>query len=84
MNSRKGILSNSFVDLLFEIIVGGCDDFFSFLSNILYFETIFDYDNTMQDINNWLGYSLLIGSAYKILIDRGRTSFRLTYFQGVS
>ena len=38
------------------------------LSTILYFENIFDYDDTMQDINNWLGDSILIGLAYKIIV----------------
>ena len=38
----------------------------------------------VQDIDNWLGYSILIGSAYKITIDWGRTSFRFSYFQVLS
>ena len=38
------------------------------LSTILYFENIFDYDDTMQDINNWLGDSILIGLAYKMIV----------------
>ena len=41
--------------------------FFSFLSTILYLETSFDYDDTMQDIDNWLGDSILVGSAYKMI-----------------
>ena len=57
---------------------------FSFLSNILYFETIFDYDDTMKDTDNWLGDSILIGYAYKISIDTGRTYFRFSYFLVVS
>ena len=40
---------------------------FLFLSTILYFETIFDYDNTMQDIDNCLGDSILVGSEYKMM-----------------
>ena len=31
----------------------------------------------MQDIENWLGDSIPIGSAYKITIERGRTSLSL-------
>ena len=54
-----------------------------FLSTIIYLETIFDYDDTMQDINNWVGDSILIGYAYKMTVDRGRTSFRFSYFQVV-
>ena len=41
---------------------------FSFLSTILYFETRFDYEDTMQDIDNWLGDSILIGSVYKMIL----------------
>ena len=55
-----------------------------FLSTIIYLETIFDYDDTMQDINNWVGDSILIGYAYNMTVDRGRTSFRFSYFQVVS
>ena len=40
---------------------------FLFLLTILYFETRFDYEDNMQDINNWLGYSILVCSAYKII-----------------
>ena len=57
---------------------------FSFLSTILYFDTRFDYDDTMQDIDNWLGYSILIDSAYDMTVDRGRTYFRFICFQLVS
>ena len=57
---------------------------FLFLSTILYFETIFDYDDTIQDIDNWLVDSILIGSAYKITFYRVRTSFRFSYFHIVS
>ena len=55
-----------------------------FLSTIIYLETIFDYDDTMQDINNWVGDSILIGYAYKMTFDRGRTYFRFICFQLVS
>ena len=40
---------------------------FSFLSTILYFETSFDYDDNMQDIDNWLGDFILVCYAYKII-----------------
>ena len=54
---------------------------FSCLSTILYFETIFDYDVTMQDINNCLGDYILLVSAYKMMgVD---TIFRFSYFQVV-
>ena len=56
---------------------------FSFLLTILYFETRFDYDDNMQDIYNWLGDSILIGSAYKMTIDMGTICFRFSYFQVV-
>ena len=55
---------------------------FSFLSTILYFETIFDYDNTMQDIDNWLVDSILVGSSYKMV--GIEPLFRFSYFQVVS
>ena len=54
---------------------------FSFLSNILYFETRFDYENNMQDINNWLGDSILVGSAYNMI--GVEPLFRFRYFQVV-
>ena len=57
---------------------------FLFLSTIFYFETRFDYDDNMQDTDNWLEDFILIGSAYKMTIDRGRTSFRFSSFQVVS
>ena len=47
--------------------------FFSFISTILYFETIFDYAVTMPDIDNCLGDSVLVGSSYKMM--GGRTYF---------
>ena len=56
---------------------------FLFISTILYFETRFYYDDTMQDINNWLVDSILIGSSYKVTIDIARASFRFSYFQVV-
>ena len=56
---------------------------FSFLLTILYFETRFDYDDNMQDIYNWLGDSILIGSAYKMTIDMGTIFFRFSYFKVV-
>ena len=40
---------------------------FSFPSTILYFKTVFDYDATMQDIDNWLVDSILVGSAYNMI-----------------
>ena len=39
---------------------------FLFLSTTLLFETEFDYGNTMQYIDYWLGDCILIGSAYNI------------------
>ena len=56
--------------------------FFSFLSTILYLETSFDYDDTMQDIDNWLGDSILIGPAYNMI--GVEPLFRFSYFQVVS
>ena len=47
--------------------MGGHDGVVFILSTILYFETIFDYDDTMNDINNRLGDSILVGSAYKMI-----------------
>ena len=38
----------------------------------------------VQGIDNWLVDSVLIGSAYKITIDRVRTYFRFSYFQVLS
>ena len=55
---------------------------FSFLSNILYFETRFDYSNTMQDIDNCLGDYRIVGSAYKMM--GVEPIFRFSYFQVVS
>ena len=46
--------------------------------------TRFDYADTMQDIYNWLVESILIGSAFNITVDRGRTNFRFIYFKVVS
>ena len=40
---------------------------FLFFLTIIYFENIFDFDYTMQDIDNWLGYSILVGFAYKMM-----------------
>ena len=37
-----------------------------------------------QDIDNWLGDYIPIGSAYNMTIDRGRTSFMFSYFQVIS
>ena len=53
-----------------------------FISTILYFETSFDYDDTMQDIDNWFGYSILVGSAYKMI--GVEHLFRFSYFQLLS
>ena len=37
------------------------------LSTNFYFETRYDYEDTMQDIHNWLGYYILVVSGYKII-----------------
>ena len=37
---------------------------FSFILTILYLENRFDYKDNMQDINNCLRYSILVGSVY--------------------
>ena len=51
---------------------------FSFLSAIICFNTIFDYEDTMQDIDNWLGDYILVGSTYDM---RGvEPVFRFIYF----
>ena len=38
----------------------------------------------MHDIDNWLGDSILIGPAYKMTVDKGRSSFIFSYFQVLS
>ena len=55
---------------------------FSFISTILYFDTRLYYDVTMQDINNCLGYSILVGSTYNMI--RVEPLFRFSYFQVVT
>ena len=55
---------------------------FSFLSTIFCFETRFDYGNTMQDIDKWLGDYRLVGSAYNMI--GVEPIFRFSYFQLVS
>ena len=55
---------------------------FLFLSTVLYFNTIFDYDITMQYINNCLGDSILVGSAYNMM--GVEPIFSFTYFQLVT
>ena len=55
---------------------------FLIISTILSFETRFGIHNTMQYIDNWLGDSILVGSAYKIIWVE--PLFRLSYFQLVS
>ena len=55
---------------------------FSSLSTILYFDTIFDFNDTMQDIDNCLGDYIIVVSAYKMMgVER---LFRFSYFQVVS
>ena len=55
---------------------------FSFLSTILYFDTRFDYDFTMQDIDTCLEDSILVGYAYKMM--GVEPLFRFSYFQVVT
>ena len=55
---------------------------FLFLSTSIYLDTRFDYDDTMQDIDKWLGDSILVGSAYKMI--QVEPLFRFSYFQVVS
>ena len=56
--------------------------FFSFFSTILYFETGFDYDVTMQDIDKRLGDSILVCYVYKIM--GVELLFSFSYFQVVT
>ena len=56
--------------------------FFLFLSTILYFDTRFDYDFTMQDIDTCLEDSILVGYAYKMM--GVEPLFRFSYFQVVT
>ena len=54
---------------------------FLFLSDILYFKTRFNYEYAMQYIDTWLEYSILVGSAYKMI--GVEPLFRFRYFQVV-
>ena len=55
---------------------------FCFLSNIIYFETIFDYDVTMKNIDNCLRDSILVGFSHNIM--EVEPLFRCSYFQVVT
>ena len=56
--------------------------FFSFLLTILSFDTIFDYDITMQDIDTCLGDSILVVSVYEVM--GVEYLFTFSYFQAVT
>ena len=55
---------------------------FLFLSNILYFYNRFYFAITLQDIDNCLGDSILLGSVYKMM--GVEPLFRFIYFQVVT